>query len=228
MHHNKTKFTLPEVALLSGESTREVSRAIHAGLLRVDRKGRVVRVFLDDLKTYLKIDEQAELAAMQTLPLLDLLPGLPPGCEARVFLAKVAQILQKGLDDTAFADATAKAVVEAIAILTGTDRYLGDRVEVVGFNEDWGTFRILAGAPAFGLLVTGRNQEAVKTPWPGPAVCFKGFEFDEINPNAFEAMAQLIDGVINSPGTDILGGQLWTSPASRANRLQKYMEYRSS
>lgn len=228
MRQNKTKFTLPEVALLSGKSTREVSRDIHAGLLPVTRKGRVVSASLDDLKTYLKIDEQAELAAIQTLPLLDLLPGLPPGCEARVFLAQVAQILQKGLDDTAFADATAKAVVEAIAILTGTDRYLGDRLEIVGFNEDWGSFRILAGAPAFGLLVTGRNQEAVNTPWPGPAVCFKGFEFDEINPSSFEAMGQLIDGVINSPGTDILGGQLWISPASRASRLLKYMDFRRS
>lgn len=227
MRQSNITFTNTEVVYLCDKSPREISRDIRSGLLPVTRKGRAFSVSLDDLKHYLKIDEKAEAMASQQLPLLDLLRDLPKDSESRVFLAQVAQVLQKGLENYRFADSSIKAVNLAISILSGADRYLGDRVEVVGWNEDWGTFRILAGTRAFGLLVTGRNQ-GLRNAWPGPAVCFKGFEFDEINPRSFEALGLLIEGVINANDTHVLHAHAWTSPATRADRLRKFLEHRDS
>lgn len=216
-------YTPAEVAVACGCSPRTVARDIRRGVLRVVPHGRGVRIPEDALASYRSHGAPTNPTEKTPgLTLRDRLAGLEPGTDAREFLEVVAGCFRRGIDIEHISTPNLPIIEKAIRVLLGTEPYSDDRIEVCGFHSDWGSYRLIIGAPAYSLAVLGNVQENQRSEQrPGTVLQYVGVVQDVCKPERFENMAILINGVIQHKGW--IHVQLWESVNTRSLRLKQLM-----
>lgn len=216
-------YTPDELAMAYGCSPRTVWRDIQRGVLPVVRHGRGVRIPEHALAGYRRHGAPTSIAETTLgLTLRDRLAGLEPGTDALEFLEVVAGCFRRGIDIERISTPNLSIIEKVIRILMGTEPYSDDRIEVCGFHDDWGSYRLIIGAPAYSLAVIGNVQENHRAEQqPGTVLQYVGVVQDVCKPERFENMAILINGVIQHKGW--IHAQLWESVNTRSLRLKQLM-----